>query len=109
MSGVYEVYTDAKGEQRFRLKAPNGEIILASEGYTTKAACMNGIESVRKNSALDERFEAYQDAAEKHRFRLKAANNQIIGVGEAYESETNLKNGIESVKRWAHGAEIIET
>ena len=108
MSGVFEVYTDAKGEQRFRLKAPNGEIILASEGYTTKAACMNGIESVKENSALDARFEAYQDAAEKHRFRLKAANNQIIGVGEAYESEANLKNGIESVKQWAPGAEIKE-
>ena len=108
MSGIFEVYTDAKGEQRFRLKAPNGEIILASEGYTTKAACMNGIESVRENSALDERFEAYQDAAEKHRFRLKAANNQIIGVGEAYESEANLKSGIDSVKRWALGAEVKE-
>ena len=46
--------------------------------------------------------------AEKHRFRLKAANNQIIGIGEAYESEANLKNGIESVKQWASGAEIKE-
>ena len=108
MSGVFEVYTDAKGEQRFRLKAPNGEIILASEGYNTKAACVNGIESVKENSALDVRFEAYQDTAEKHRFRLKAANNQIIGIGEAYESEANLKNGIESVKQWASGAEIKE-
>ena len=108
MSAVFEVYIDAKGEQRFRLKAPNGEIILVSEGYTTKAACMNGIESVKENSTLDERFEKYQDASEKHRFRLKAANNQIIGVGEAYESEANLENGIESVKRWATGAEIKE-
>ena len=108
MSGVFEVYTDAKGEQRFRLKAPNGEIILASEGYTTKAACMNGIESVKENSALDMRFEEYQDATEKHRFRLKVANNQIIGIGEAYESEANLKNGIKSVKQWASGAEIKE-
>jgi uncharacterized protein YegP (UPF0339 family) len=108
MSGVYEVYTDAKGEQRFRLKAPNGEIILASEGYTTKDACLNGINSVKENSALDERFESYQDAAGKHRFRLKAANYQIIGVGEAYESEANLKSGIESVKRWAPGAEVKE-
>jgi len=63
---------------------------------------------LKENSALDARFEAYQDAAEKHRFRLKAANNQIIGVGEAYESEANRKNGIESVKRWAPGAEIKE-
>ena len=47
----FEIYTDKKGETRFRLKASNGQVIAASEGYTTKAACKNGIESVRKNSA----------------------------------------------------------
>ena len=45
----FEIYLDKKGEFRFRLKARNGEFILASEGYTTKANCKNGIESVRKN------------------------------------------------------------
>jgi uncharacterized protein YegP (UPF0339 family) len=47
----FEMYTDKKGETRFRLKATNGQVIAASEGYTTKAACKNGIESVRKNAA----------------------------------------------------------
>ena len=46
----YEIYTDKGGEFRFRLKAKNGEIILASEGYKAKASCQNGIESVRKNA-----------------------------------------------------------
>ena len=45
----FEIYLDKKGEFRFRLKARNGEPILASEGYTAKASCKNGIESVRKN------------------------------------------------------------
>lgn len=44
----FEVYVDAKGEYRFRLKAPNGEIIAASEGYTSKQACLNGIDAVKK-------------------------------------------------------------
>ena len=48
-----EIYTDKAGEFRFRLKARNGEIILASEGYKTKASCENGIESVRKNSPAE--------------------------------------------------------
>lgn len=48
--GKFEVYEDSAGEYRFRLKAPNGEIIAASEGYTSKAGCLNGIESVRKNA-----------------------------------------------------------
>lgn len=46
----FEVYTDKKGETRFRLKATNGEIIGASEGYASKPSCKNGIESVRKNA-----------------------------------------------------------
>ena len=45
----FEVYTDKAGEYRFRLKAPNGEIIAISEGYRTKKSCMNGIQSVKKN------------------------------------------------------------
>ena len=46
----FEVYTDKAGETRFRLKATNGEIILASEGYKAKSSCMNGIASVQKNA-----------------------------------------------------------
>ena len=46
----FEMYTDKAGEYRFRLKARNGEIIATSEGYTSKANCENGIESVRKNA-----------------------------------------------------------
>ena len=47
----FEIYTDKAGEFRFRLKARNGEIIAASEGYTAKASCLKGVESVRKNAA----------------------------------------------------------
>ena len=47
----FELYKDKKGEYRFRLKAGNGEIILASEGYVSKDGCKNGIASVRKNAA----------------------------------------------------------
>jgi len=46
----FEIYTDKAGEFRFRLKAKNGETILASEGYKAKASCKNGIESVKKNA-----------------------------------------------------------
>ncbi len=46
----FEMYTDKAGEYRFRLKARNGEIIATSEGYSAKAGCENGIESVRKNA-----------------------------------------------------------
>ena len=48
--GKFEVWVDKAGEYRFRLKAPNGEVIATGEGYSSKAACMNGIESVKKNA-----------------------------------------------------------
>lgn len=50
----FEVFKDAQGEFRFNLKAPNGEIIAISEGYTSKAGCLNGIESVKKNAPIAE-------------------------------------------------------
>lgn len=46
----FEIYEDKGGEFRFRLKATNGQVIAASEGYTSKAGCKNGIESVQKNA-----------------------------------------------------------
>lgn len=46
----FEIYSDKAGEFRFRLKAKNGQVIAVSEGYTSKANCKNGIESVKKNS-----------------------------------------------------------
>jgi len=46
----FEMYMDRAGRFRFRLKAPNGRIIAISEGYSSKSACENGIDSVRKNA-----------------------------------------------------------
>jgi uncharacterized protein YegP (UPF0339 family) len=50
----FEIFKDTSNEFRFRLKAPNGEIIAISEGYTTKASCLNGIKSVKKNAPIAE-------------------------------------------------------
>lgn len=52
----FEVYTDNAGEFRFRLKAKNGQIVAASEGYSAVKSCLNGIESMRKN-AVDSKEE----------------------------------------------------
>lgn len=51
MAGKFEIYKDKAGEFRFRLKAANGETIASSEGYSSKAACESGIESVKKNAS----------------------------------------------------------
>jgi len=102
----FEVYQDAKREYRFRLKASNGQSILASEGYSAKAGCLNGIESVRKNSQDDSRFERKKSSNGKHYFNLKASNGQVIGTSEMYESSSGMENGIASVKTNAPNATI---
>ncbi|MCK6517945.1 DUF1508 domain-containing protein [Myxococcota bacterium] len=51
MPAKFEVYKDAKGEFRFRYKAANGQIVAQGQGYSSKAACMNGIKSIQENAS----------------------------------------------------------
>ena len=105
----------------FNLKAGNGEVIATSEGYTTEAACMKGVESVRKNAAeakledqtvaevaavTNPKFEMYTDKAGEFRFRLKARNGEIIAVSEGYKAKASCLNGIDSVRRNAPSAAV---
>ncbi len=106
--GKFTIYKDAREEFRFRLKAGNGEVILKSEGYKAKSGCNNGIESVKKNAAMDERFERLTSKSGKPYFNLKAANAQVIGSSEMYESESGRENGIKSVMKNAPDAEIVD-
>ncbi|MEM9717050.1 MAG: YegP family protein [Pseudomonadota bacterium] len=105
MAGKFEIFKDKAGEFRFRLKAGNGEIILASEGYKQKASAKNGIASVQKNAPDDGRFER-KEAKSGPMFNLKAGNGEVIGTSEVYSSESARENGIESVKRNAPDARI---
>lgn len=102
----FVITTRKNGEFQFNLKAGNGQVILASEGYTTKASCVNGIESVRKNAQDDSRFDRKTAANGKAYFNLKAANGQIIGSSEMYETEAARDNGIASVKTNAAVASV---
>ena len=106
--GKFEVSVRKNGEFQFNLKASNGEIILTSEGYTTKAACMNGIASVKKNSANENRFEKLVAKNGKPYFTLKATNGQVIGQSQMYATDKTRDNGIASVMKNAPEAEIVE-
>jgi uncharacterized protein len=108
MAGKFECYKDKAGEFRFRLKAGNGETILSSEGYSSKKNCDSGIQSVRKNAAVPERFEKTRTESGKFRFSLKASNGQVIGVSQNYDSESGRDNGIASVASNAADAKVVE-
>ena len=120
--GTFVVKEAANGIM-FNLKAGNGEVIATSEVYSSKDACLNGIESVKKNAALaniedqtvegfeslkNPKFEVYLDKRGEYRFRLIATNGQIISVGESYKAKAGCLNGIESIKKNAPEAEIKE-
>ena len=108
---------------KFYLKAGNGEVIATSEVYSSESACRNGIASVQKNAPVagvedqtvegfaavkHPKFEVYTDKAGEFRFRLKATNGQIIAVGEGYKKKDSCLNGIESIKKNAVDAKIVE-
>ena len=120
MAGKFVIITAKNGEFTFNLKASNGEVILtASETYTTQSACENGIASVKKNAAAhiedqtrDEKqtnpkFELYKDKAGDFRFRLKAANGEIIGKSESYKAKASAKKGIASIAKNAPDAPVV--
>jgi len=106
--GKFVVKTGKDNQFRFSLRAGNGQTILTSEAYTTKAACNNGIASVKTNSQDDSRYERKASTNGKQLFNLRAGNGQVIGTSELYESAAAMENGIASVKKNAPDAEISE-
>ena len=106
--GKFEIKTRKNGEFQFNLKATNGQVILTSEGYKTKASCLNCVESVKKNCQDEKRFEVKEASNGKPYFNLMATNGQIIGSSQMYASTVNMKNGIASVMKNAPEAEIVD-
>lgn len=108
---------------KFDLKAVNGQGIATSEVYETRAACLRGIESVRKNAPkakledqtgedyrilTNPKFEIYLDRSGEYRFRLRARNGAIIAVSDGYSTKGACLGGIESVRQNAPDSETME-
>jgi uncharacterized protein YegP (UPF0339 family) len=93
MAGKFEVYKDNAGEFRFRLKAANGQNIFSGQAYSSKAGALAGIESVKTNAAEADRFEVKESSSGKPYFVLKAANHQVIGQSQMYESAAACQSG----------------
>jgi len=122
MTGKF-VIRDTKGGIKFGLRAGNNQVVLTSDVYSSIAACRKGIESIRSNApaaAVEDqtvlgfateknpKFEIYLDKSGGYRFRLKSKNGQTVGTSEVYKAKPSCKNGIESVKKNAPDAVVIE-
>ncbi len=92
----------------FVLKAANGQVVLSSQMYASKASASNGIDSVKSNCGDDNCFERKTAKNGKFHFNLKSTNGQIVGSSQMYSSESGMNNGIESVKTNAPKADTKE-
>ena len=104
--GKFDVSKQINGDLHFNLKADNGQVILTSQGYSSRVNCDNGIDSVRKNSKKDSHFDRKISTNDKHYFNLKAVNGLIIGTSEMYEAASSMETGIASVKKNAPKATV---
>ncbi len=105
----FEIFQSDNNEKYyFRLKAKNGQVILSSQGYSSKSSAKNGIESVKNNALDDGCYDRKEAANGKLHFNLCSKNHQIIGSSQMYASQSGMENGINSVKENAPNAEIVD-
>ena len=106
---MFEIFSNPRTKKfHFRLKAKNGQIVLASQAYQTKQKCKAGIKSVARNAARGDRFHLHAAKNGKVYFTLNAANGEVIGTSQMYASPAGRKKGMESVQRNAHEAETVD-
>lgn len=108
MAGKFELKVAKNGDFHFNLVAVNGQIIMSSEMYKSKSSAENGITSIKKNGASEANFERLVSSSGKPYFVLKAANHQVIGQSQMYESEASRDNGIASVMKNAPDADTVD-
>lgn len=106
MNAIFDLKRSAD-QFLFNLKAAgNSEILLTSERYTEKANAIGGIESIRQNAPIDERYDKRVSVAGEPYFVLKARNGEIIATSEMYASTSARDKGINAVKHHAPEATL---
>lgn len=106
MPAKFQIQKARNGKFFFNLLAANGEVVLTSQMYASKATAKKGVAAVQANAADKDQFVEMTNKAGKHYFVLRAKNHQVIGTGEAYAGKTSMKNGIKSVSKGAPKAVV---
>lgn len=106
MKGKFTIFTGSNGQYYFNLKASNGQVILTSEGYVYRSSCVDGIQSVRTNAPIEQRYGRKIANNGQYYFILNGANGQVIGTSETYVTPQGRDGGIEDVKRYAPLADV---
>lgn len=108
--GYYILYKTSNAIQPyyFVLVAPNHEVILKSEMYTSRDGALNGIESTKINCPYDKNYDRLTATNGNPYFNLRAENRKIIGTSEMYSSEQMRDKGIEAVKKYGTTETLID-
>ena len=106
-SGKWVIKKKSEEDYVWNLIANNGEIILASESYTTAAGAKAGLENI-KESINQDRFHIHSDKNDHFFFKLKNGANKLQGMGQVYNTKQSANNSISSVKRFSETAEVVE-
>ncbi len=106
MPASFKINKAKNGKFYFTLLAANGEVVLTSQMYASKATAKKGIASVKTNASEADQFEQKTNKSGKHFFVLHAKNRQVIGTSQAYAAAAGSKNGAKSVAKNAPKAAI---
>ena len=111
MSPKFQIYKDASGKFRFRLRTDKNKIVAVGEAYLQHANCINGVKSIQKNcnSEIEDltiedkklpnpKYQIFKDAADEFRFHLKAANGEIMAESEGYRTKEDCLRTIDVLK-----------
>ena len=104
----FELNKNEKGEFQFKLLAADGSTLVRSESYNAKASATNGIESVRKNSSEEGRYELKSASDGRPFFNLKASNGQVIATSPMFKDEATRQAAIASLKQGAASATVTD-
>ncbi len=94
---MFEIYNDKSGKFRFRLRANNGEIICASQGYVSKVGCMKGIKALATNAKNKNAFKTHENRGGKWTFNVVSGNNKVVASSQSYKDKNGMNKGIKSV------------
>lgn len=100
--------SDAAEPFTFRFDNDAGKMVVRSENYAQKPSAKNGIESVKKNSQDDARYEVKESTSGKYMFNLKASNGQVVATSALYDSESDRAAAMADLKANAASAEVVE-
>ncbi len=105
-TGKYEIY-EQDGMYYIKLKANNAQVLFISQGYSSKAGAKSGLETIKK-AISEERFTVAKDKQNRYQFNLYSSTNQLILTGETYPAKASCVSAINSVRKFAAKAKIVE-